>query len=145
MALAEWRGGKIAREAKELVRSAWCWEKAERRGEGLLYEAVIDGAVRVSDPMTLVAGHWLVRRLAPDCSRIELSTLPRSKDELRLVQAMGWETANIHLSTKGAARSVLADLKKRPTQWLHRAVQVMAKATVEDWKAWAASSRSGGP
>ncbi len=143
MALAEWRGGKIAREAKELVTSARCWEKTERKGQGLFYQAVIDGAVRVPDPMTWVAGHWLVRRLAPDCSRIELSTLPRSEDELKLVRAMGCETANVHLGTTRTARSVLADLKKRPARWLQRAVGAMTKAIVEDWKAWAALSCSG--
>ena len=142
-ALAEWGGGKIAREAKELRVSAWCWEKAERKDQGLFYQAAIDRAVRVPDPMTWVAGHWLVRRLAPDCSRIELSSLPRSEDELRLVRAMGWETANVHLGTKGAARTVLADLKRRPARWLRKAMEAMTKATVEDWKTWAESGRSG--
>jgi hypothetical protein len=144
-ALAEWRGGKIAREAKELVTSAWCWEKTERKGQGLFYQAVIDRAVRVLDPMSWVAGHWLLRRLAPDCSRIELSSLPRAEDELRLLRAMGWETANVHVSTKGAARTVIADLKRRPARWLRKAMEVMTKATGEDWKTWAESGRSGHP
>jgi Uncharacterized protein conserved in bacteria (DUF2252) len=141
-ALADWRGGEIAREAKELFSSAWSWEKAKPRGQELFYQAVLDRAMRVPDPMTWIAGHWLLRRLAPDCSRIELSTLPRSKDELRLARAMGWETGNVHLGTKGAARSVLADLKKRPAGWLDRAVEAMTKSTVGDWKAWVESSRS---
>ncbi len=80
-----------------------------------------------------------MRRLAPDCSRIELGSLPKSRDELKLLRAMGWETANIHLGTKEAARRVLADLKKRPGKWLRRAAGPMVKASLDDWKEWAKS------
>jgi hypothetical protein len=134
-ALAEWRGGWIAREAKELAVSAWHWES--RRAAQILYERAIGQAVRVPDPFVGVSGNWLIRRLAPDCSRIELGSLPKTRDELKLLHAMGRETANIHLGTKAAAGHVLKDLKRRPGKWLRRAAEAMAKATLEDWKAWA--------
>jgi len=50
---------------------------------------------------------------------------------------MGWETANIHLGTKAVVGRVLKDLNQRPGKWLRRASEVMAKATLEDWKGWA--------
>jgi hypothetical protein len=134
-ALAEWRGGWIAREAKELVVSAWHWE--DRDADRLLYERAIGQAVRVPDPFVGVKGHWLIRRLAPDCSRIELGSLPKKRDELKLLHAMGRETANIHLGSKAATGRVLKDLQRRPAKWLCRAAAAMAKATLEDWKAWA--------
>jgi len=134
-ALAEWRGGWIAREAKELVVSAWHWES--RGGAKILYQQAIDQAVRVPDPFVSVKGCWLIRRLAADCSRIELGLLPKMRDELKLLHAMGWETANIHLGTKAAAGGVLRDLAQRPGKWLRRAAEAMAKATLEDWKGWA--------
>ena len=136
-ALAEWRGGWIAREAKELVVSAWHWEKKNHEDADLLYQQAIGQAVRVPDPFVGVNGHWLVRRLAPDCSRIELGSLPKTRQELKLLHAMGWETANIHLGTKAAAGRVLKDLNQRPGKWLSRAAEAMAKATLEDWKGWA--------
>ena len=135
-ALSEWRGGMLAREAKELAVSAWCWENAKRDSKGLFYQTAIDQAVRVPDPFVRLEGQWLVRRLAPDCSRIELSSLPKTDDELRLLRAMGSETANVHLGAKAAARIVLDDLKKRPAKWLRKAVGAMSTAIIEDWKAY---------
>jgi hypothetical protein len=144
-ALAEWRGGWIAREAKELVVSAWHWEKENRAGTGILYQQAIGQAVRVPDPFVEVKGRWLIRRLASDCSRIELGSLPKTREELKLLHAMGWETANIHLGTKAAAGGVFKDLNRRPGKWLHRAADAMAKATLEDWKGWAKSIAGGSP
>ena len=134
-ALSEWRGGWIAREAKELTVSAWHWDS--RAAARILYERAIGQAVRVPDPFVRVSGNWLIRRLAPHCSRIELGLLPKMRDELKLLHAMGWETANIHLGTKAAAGRVLKDLKRRPGKWLRRAAEAMGKATLEDWKGWA--------
>jgi hypothetical protein len=80
-------------------------------------------------------GRWIVRRLAPDCSKIDLAHFPLAKDESRLLHAMGWETANMHL---GSARTkeVMADLAKRHSNWLHRAAANMVAATRSDWKEW---------
>lgn len=136
-ALAEWRGGWIAREAKELVASAWHWEKKSEEDTEVRYQQAIGQAVRVADPFVRVNGQWLMRRLAPDCSRIELGSLPRTWEEVKLLHAMGWETANIHLGTKAAVGRVLKDLNQRPGKWLRRAVEAMAQATFEDWKGWA--------
>ena len=133
-ALAEWRGGCIAREAKELVASAWVWEKESQ--QQIMYQNVLDDAVRVPDPFVRVSGQWLVRRLAPDCSRVELGSVPKGKEELKILNAMGSETANIHLATKVAIPRVSQDLKKRAPVWLSSASKAMTKALLEDWKAW---------
>jgi len=45
-------------------------------------------AVRAPDPYFGVRGPWIVRRLAPDCTRIELVTLAKERDELKLLRAM---------------------------------------------------------
>src|SRR4029079_3740860 len=93
--IAEWRGGKIAREVKELLVSTCLWETKSVSPE-ILYDKIIQGAVRAADPFVGLRGPWVLRRLSPYCSRIELRVLPRHKDEERLLRAMGWETANIH-------------------------------------------------
>lgn len=81
---------------------------------------------------------WIVRRLAPDCSRIELSALGQERDEIRLLHAMGFETANVHLgSVKPAA--VLADLKRRRPGWLAKCAHSMEQAVKEDFEAYARS------
>jgi uncharacterized protein (DUF2252 family) len=137
-ALAELDGGLIAREAKELVPSAWHWASGSRRQNPLLYSRLIEEAVRVGDPFVQLRGKWLIRRLAPDCSRIELASLPKIKDELRLLRAMGWETANIHHATQGAAQLILRDLRQSPANWLTKASSAMAKALTADWQKWRA-------
>ncbi len=135
--LADWRGGRMAREAKELVESAWNWEKNRRKDARILYQKAISHAVRVPDPFVEINRQWLIRRLAPDCSRIALASLPRSRDELKLLHAMGWETANIHLGSKEAVHHVRQDLKKRPVIWLLKASKAMTQAMIADWKQWA--------
>lgn len=135
VALAEWHGGYVAREAKALLPSAHVWVRGQREGR-IWYEEIIRRAVRMPDPFVSVKGNWILRRLAPDCSRIELASLPKERDEDRLLGAMARETANLHLGTKSAVASVKRDLKKRQSKWLHAAAKAMAAAMLEDWKEW---------
>jgi len=136
VALGVWRGGRIAREAKPLVPSAAVWAGHANDGAAILYQRILDKSVRCVDPFVHMEGNWIVRRLSPDCSRIELSALPIKRDEMRLLYSMGWETANVHLGTSGARDRVLADLKKRDAGWLLKAARQMAKAVASDWKDW---------
>ena len=136
--LAHWSGGLIAREAKELAPSAWHWEKGAHSRNKLLYFQAIEQAIRVADPFVRLHGRWVVRRLAPDCSRIELGATSKQKDPVKLFHAMGWETANIHLGIGQAVRRLLKDLKGRPCEWLRKAAAAMAKDTLADWETWRA-------
>jgi hypothetical protein len=81
-------------------------------------------------------GRWIVRRLAPHCSRIELTTLRAPGAELRLLHAMGWETANIHLGTPAARRLILRHLQKQKPKWLHLGTAAMLEAVRADWQTW---------
>ncbi|HXJ93400.1 MAG TPA: DUF2252 family protein [Terriglobia bacterium] len=136
MALADWRGGKLAREAKALAPSAYHWAGKGRAARGIRYEDVLTRSVRSRDPFVHLKGRWIVRRLAPDCTKVELSSLPKERDESRLLYEMGFETANVHLGSRTAVKSVLRDLRSRGTLWLHQAAAAMAKATLEDWDDW---------
>ncbi|HEY7336005.1 MAG TPA: DUF2252 family protein [Bryobacteraceae bacterium] len=135
VALTQWRGASIAREAKELGDSAWKWDESPRYVGKIFYGKILDRAIRVPDPFVRLRGRWIVRRLAPDCSRIELSSLPEQHDAVRLVHAMGWETANIHLGSFTPA-ILLRDIARRPANWLHAAAQDMVESTLEDWRDW---------
>ena len=105
VAIADWRGGSIAREAKALAPSACFWAQEGKGTAPILYQEILDTAIRCRDPFVRFQKRWIVRRLAPDCSRIELSAMPKERDELRLLHAMGWETANVHLGSIKAART----------------------------------------
>ncbi len=62
--------------------------------------------------------------------------LPRRRDEARLLKAMGWESGNVHLGTRGAAKAILVDLSRRRQGWLRDAATRMARQVRADWKAW---------
>ena len=135
LALADFHGSLVAREAKPLVASAVGWALGVK-SSSLASQEILDTAVRCPDPYVRLKGRWTVRRLSPYCSRIELNSLAKGSDERQLLFAMGWETANIHLGTKKAAAAILKDLKKRPAGWLGRAATDMEKAMLADWKEW---------
>ena len=136
VAIAQWHGARVAREAKALVSSACYWAKDHEGPSEILYQAIITRAVRCLDPFVQLRGHWIVRRLSPHCSRIELSALRAPGKELRLLRAMGWETANIHLGTKTARKPILRHMQKQKPRWLHEATEKMLQAVREDWKVW---------
>jgi hypothetical protein len=135
LAIADWRGGSVAREAKALAPSACAWAADEKGAGPIHYQTMLDSAVRCRDPFVRVQKRWIVRRLAPDCSRIELSALPKQRDEVRLLHAMGFETANVHLGS-AKARVLLGDLKKRPRGWLLAAARRMEKPVRSEFEEW---------
>ena len=132
VALAEWSGGLVAREAKAWVPSAALWAGATRRGDAA--GALLAQAIRAADPCFAIRKPWIVRRLAPDCSRIDLVELPAKRDERKLLRAMGWETANMH--GRRARQAIVRDLASRKRRWLLEASGEMLDATLEDWRAW---------
>ncbi len=134
-ALAAWQGGMIAREAKEILPSACLWAAKEKAGRGNAWlERTVDSAVRCADPLYQVSGRWLVRRLAPDCFRIDLEQLTHHADMASLLHSMGWETANVHLGRLKAPKKLLSALHHLPAKWLADASKVMFAQTLKDWE-----------
>ncbi len=132
--LGSWQGGNIAREAKALALSACLFAKGKREGPLYITE-ILRRAVRAHDPYWKIHGAWIARRLSPDCFRLELTHLPKVRDELNLLFSMGWETANIHLGS-GKGAGILRDLQRKPARWLYKAATVMEQQIVEDWDEW---------
>lgn len=137
VALVQWAGGTIAREAKALLPSASLWARG-KSGTHSDYATILAHSVRCPDPFVRILDQWILRRLAPDCTRIELAELGTADSLIHLIRAMGFETANIHLGTKGAAAAILKDLKRRSEDWLMEASRTMGRATREDWDEWRA-------
>ena len=136
VAIAECHGARIAREAKALVPSAVHWANGDKGPAEILYQAILDCAVRCPDPFVQLRGRWIIRRLSPHCSRVELAVLPRMRDELRLLNAMGWETANIHLGSRESRKYVRRHLDRLKPAFLSAASKDMAKAVTDDWQSW---------
>lgn len=144
VAIAESAGGRVAREAKALVPSALAWLSDDTSGR-IYGPDLLRRARRSPDPFLQVVvsargpglrmNGWIVRRLAPDCVKIDIEDLPRLRDERKLLRTMGWETANVHLGGRKTP-AILRDLRARRQRWLERAAADMADATVEDWQRW---------
>ena len=136
--IGECEGGLVAREAKALGPSAAArGARHARRRTWLGYRDTLRHAVRCPDPSLRILRQWIVRRLAPDCCRLDLAALPRKRDERGLLYAMGWETANVHLGTQGAGK-LKADLAGRPKAWLFRAAEKLYDVIRADWETWRA-------
>jgi len=139
VAIAEWDGGCIAREAKEMVPSSCVWlnghaGSSRAADNNPYYERAIKGAVRAHDPFQKTIGRWIIRRLSPDSNPVEIACLPKKRDEEVLLQAMGTEAANVHLGNSHRVKDILKDLHQRKSNWLRTAAKDMAKAIEKDWK-----------
>src|ERR1700682_628442 len=97
VAIAHWCGAFIAREAKATLPSSCVWLNGNVAHSQPYYETTIKSGVRSRDPYQKMVGTWLIRRLSPDANPIEIEDLPKTRDEEILLNAMGAETANVHL------------------------------------------------
>ncbi|MHB8636318.1 MAG: DUF2252 family protein [Fimbriimonadaceae bacterium] len=136
--IVEHEGGMLAREAKLLAPSAvlWASKQASADPNDPLYRAIADTAVRCRDPFLALHDSWVVRRLAPVCSRIELSMMPEQREELKMVYAMGFELGNIHFASRQQVPQLLAHLRKQPKKWLRKSVEQMADLVAADFEAY---------
>ena len=140
IAIALHHGGRVAREVKARTASACVW--AGQRGKKDYYRRLVEQGVRCRDPFLSLTDEWVVRRLSPDCCRLELSEMPRRLDEESLLLAMGWETANIHLAS-GNASAILKHLRKIRAASFDQCATAMVNALRKDWKHWRDSHKAG--
>ena len=137
VALGMAQGGLVAREAKRALPSAYAFATGGKEKK-ILCGVLAARAVRSADPFYRIRKGWVLRRLGPHCSAIELADYPKRRDEQRLVRAMGRETANVHFGTPEALPAIRRDLKRRKGRWLIEAARRMADATLAEWQEWRA-------
>jgi hypothetical protein len=133
VAIGQWKGGSIAREAKAMVPPACIWVDGRKDSGQSYYKKAIGAAVRSHDPFQYIVKGWLIRRLSPDSNPIEIADWPAKRDEEILLRAMGSEAANVHLGTSRQVEKILKDLRRRKPGWLRSAAKQMAKAVERDW------------
>jgi len=140
VAIAESAGGLVAREAKAWAPSAATRLLGSDRANAA--SRLLPQVVRAVDPGFAIRRPWIVRRLAPDCSKIEVDDLPGKRDEHKLLRAMGWETANVHGYNSARRVAIARDVSARKNGWLLAAASAMVDATIEDWRVWKRQGRS---
>jgi len=134
VAIANWQGGCIAREAKAVLPSACTWLEGKLGHGRSYYQQAISSAIRSHDPYQEIVGSWLIRRLSPDSNPIDIQDLPKRPDEQMLLHAMGSEAASVHLGTKRQVHNILKDLQNRESNWLRDAAKRMVRAVEKEWK-----------
>ena len=133
--IANWRGGRVVREAKALVASGWT--RTPGRGEARLRcGEIASGRYRAPDAWYAVADAIVVRRLSPNNRKIEIAAQPDDLLDLRMLRAMGAELANVHLGTGDRRAAVIRDLSNQKGGWLREAAHVAAKFVNRDYEEW---------
>ena len=135
VAVAEWRGGKVLREAKALVPSAWDWAHKRSTDHSILRK-LAGGRFRSPDPFLHTKGHFIYRRIAPDSRKVELGENAGSHLSRHLLRAMGFDLGAIHAAHQEHIKEIRNDLKRRPDGWLTAASDKAAAAVRRDYLSW---------
>ena len=132
--IAVWRGGQVVREAKALLPSAWDWAHG-RADMPIRFGDLAFGTYRAPEPYLALREGYLVRRLAADSRKVDLTQLRHAGLTERLLEAMGFDIGAIHAagSERGQIRD---DLETRPANWLREAAHDAAAFVREDFQTW---------
>jgi hypothetical protein len=136
LAIARWRGGRIVREAKALVPSAWGWAHGSSAHSNDLL-TLAQGGARAPDPFFDVDGAWIFRRVSADSRKIDARRMDE-RDQRRMLHAMGHDVGAIHAMTEGAAGAITRHLETLPSTWLNRIAKDAAAVVKHDWADWTA-------
>ena len=133
--IAVWRGGRVVREAKAVVSSAWDWAHG-RTSSPSRAARLGAGKYRSPDPYSKVEGGFVYRRLAADARKVEFADDAGDRLHVDLVRAMGFDLAAIHAADRRKSAAIRADLKKRRAGWLLAATDTAAAAVEKDYRTW---------
>jgi hypothetical protein len=132
VAVACWQGGRLVREGKAWVPSAWDWAHRKIPSEPR-YLGLARGEYRSPDPFLDVHDKFIFRRLAADSRKIELGDNPAVSAEL--LKAMGFDLGAIHAADPRGSR-IPDDLGRRSPDWLRTAAKAAAAAVRADYSEW---------
>ncbi|MCK8783666.1 DUF2252 domain-containing protein [Roseomonas sp. NAR14] len=140
VAVATWRGGRVVREAKALVPSAWDWAagKADLLPPVM---ALAGSASRAPDPHLGVRGRYVIRRLAPDARKLDLGDDSQFPPD-EMLRAMGLDLGALHAGLQPGSTRIPDDLAaraRRDADWLRDASRTAAEWVTQDFHAWKAA------
>jgi hypothetical protein len=131
----------MAQELKELgpPASVWLMNTGGVGWDKNTLQLLQYSASLTRDPSRHTKENWLIRRVAPDCVKLELSMLPAKRDEEFLLEKMGAETANTHITAAHdknteAMHAILNHVEARSSDWLIKASKTMIKKITEDYQ-----------
>ena len=148
VAIAEWNGGRIFREAKALVPSAWNWAHNNSSTHSHFLD-LANGRHRSPDPFLRVhegsgvQERFIVRRMAADARKINLDDDADAVNSARMITAMGFDLGAIHAADERGRHAIHRDLDKsrRGDDWLYEAARDVADAVNADYDEWRRDGR----
>lgn len=133
-AIATWNGGWIAREVRYVCAPAQnAFEISAESSTGRILEKRITSP----DPFRRQDQQWLLRRLAPDCVKLDIADLQHTEDQKKLLAAMGRETAAVHAVSPNLdlIRSEFESIKE---DWFRGTAREFAEEIRKARKVWRA-------
>ncbi|MDQ0392867.1 DUF2252 family protein [Labrys monachus] len=138
--VAKWCGGRIVREAKAVVPSAWHWAHRQP-GHPSNFLKLAQGRFRAPDPfLALYKDQFVARRLAADSRKIDLGAPEGADLDERLLTAMGADLAAIHGVRDEDTRDIKGDLEKRSADWLYKSAKEAAEWVGRDFDRYVADT-----
>ena len=77
-----------------------------------------------------------MRRLSPNSRKIEVKDYPSELLSFRMLRAMGYELANLHLGTGNRHTALEEDFSGRDDDWLLTSAKKAAKFVVREYNDW---------
>ena len=140
VAIAKWRGGRIVREAKALVPSAWDWAHRQSKPASRAME-LARGAYRSPDPHLAVVDRFIIRRLAADSRKISLGDHAGEELHASVLRVMGFDLGAIHAADSARRRKIWAHLDGLPQDWLRENARNATAEMEADFRAWRVQAR----
>jgi uncharacterized protein (DUF2252 family) len=140
VAVVEWNGGLVAREAKAVIPSAVSMSSTAVYDPASHSRRAVQAACRAPDPALHIAERWVVRRLSPEARKVEIDEIEHAPDQKHLLHAMGRELANVHLGSAGGSGSIRSYLETLPDNWLRTASSLAAGRVRDDYKVFLSGS-----
>jgi hypothetical protein len=130
LAIASWNSGRVVREAKAHVPSAWTWAHETEVPNRTLDAA--SGAYRSPDALLRVEAGFVLRRIAPDSRKIDIDDVQANGLTEDLLAAMAADLAAVHAASKNVAQ-IIDDLRARPVRWLQEATEIAKGSVIRDF------------
>jgi hypothetical protein len=135
VAIGEWRGAPVVREAKAMVPSGWT-RLAGRGAQATRCSEIATGQYRAPDPWYQLTDEVLVRRLSPNNRKIEAAEYSSELFSKKMLRAMGRDLAAIHVGRFDRSAAIERDLEARKPSWLESAVERAEEFVRREQKEW---------
>ncbi|EJZ17862.1 DUF2252 domain-containing protein (plasmid) [Rhizobium sp. Pop5] len=135
VAFGEWHGCLVVRESKAIVPSAWAWAGIAKEYERLLL-VLAAGRFRSPDPFLTAHDGFIVRRIAADSSKIDLSSVNARTYNPDLIMAMGRDLASIHVASGNVSAAIAENLQDKPDNFVLAKAKLSADVVKRDFEQW---------